>query len=78
MTASAGQAASALHATAFLQVHQAKTLKEQHEGSSEPGLVQELQYSHSAGPRPDDAHLGGMGWGAICNGHVVSGSWTGP
>ncbi len=35
----AGQAASALHAMAILQVHQAKALKEMHEGSSDPGLM---------------------------------------
>ncbi len=32
----AGQAASALHAMAILQVHQAKALKQVHEGSTEP------------------------------------------
>ncbi|XP_051533948.1 uncharacterized protein LOC127429137 [Myxocyprinus asiaticus] len=37
--------ASALHAMALLQVHQAKALKELHEGSSAPDLMQEL---HSA------------------------------
>ncbi len=39
----AGQAASALHAMAILQVHQAKALKEMHEGSYDPGLMQELR-----------------------------------
>ncbi len=39
----AGQAASALHAMAILQVHQAKALKEMHEDSSDPGLMQELR-----------------------------------
>ncbi|XP_051565130.1 uncharacterized protein LOC127447349 [Myxocyprinus asiaticus] len=39
----AGQAVSALHAMALLQVHQAKALKELHEGSSDPGLMQELR-----------------------------------
>ncbi len=34
----AGQAASALHAMAILQVHQAKALKQVHEGSTDPGL----------------------------------------
>ncbi len=39
-----GQAASALHAMAILQVHQAKALKQVHEGSStNPGLMQELR-----------------------------------
>ncbi len=37
-----GQAASALHAMAILQVHQAKVLKQVHEGSTDPGLMQEL------------------------------------
>ncbi len=39
----AGQAASALHAMAILQVHQAKALKQVHEGSTDPGLIQELR-----------------------------------
>ncbi len=39
----AGQAASALHAVAILQVHQAKALKQVHEGSTDPGLMQELR-----------------------------------
>ncbi len=39
----AGQAASALHATPILQVHQAKALKQVHEGSTDPGLMQELR-----------------------------------
>ncbi len=38
----AGQAASALHAMAILQVHQAKMLKQVHEGSTDAGLMQEL------------------------------------
>ncbi len=33
----AGQAGSALHAMAILQVHQAKALKQVHEGSTDPG-----------------------------------------
>ncbi len=37
-----GQAASALHAMAILLVHQAKALKQVHEGSTDPGLMQEL------------------------------------
>ncbi|XDV52507.1 hypothetical protein PO909_021233 [Leuciscus waleckii] len=36
------QTTSALHAMAHLQVYQAKALNEQHEGSSETGLMQEL------------------------------------
>ncbi len=39
----AGQVASALHAMAFVQVHQAKVLKQVHEGSTDPGLMQELR-----------------------------------
>ncbi len=39
----AGQAASALHAMAILQVHQAKALKQVHEGRTDPGLIQELR-----------------------------------
>ncbi len=39
----AGQAASALHAMAILQVLQAKALKQVHEGSTDPGLMQELR-----------------------------------
>ncbi len=39
----AGQAASALHAMAILQVHQAKAHKQVHEGSTDPGLMQELR-----------------------------------
>ncbi len=38
-----GQAASAPHAMAILQVHQAKALKQVHEGSTDPGLMQELR-----------------------------------
>ncbi len=37
----AGQAASALHAMAILLVHQTKALKQVHEGSTDPGLMQE-------------------------------------
>ncbi len=38
-----GQAASALHAMAILQVHQAKALKQVHKGSTDQGLMQELR-----------------------------------
>ncbi len=38
----AGQAASALHAMAIRQFHQAKALKQVHKGSTDPGLMQEL------------------------------------
>ncbi len=39
----ADQAASALHPMAILHVHQAKALKQVHEGSTDPGLMQELR-----------------------------------
>ncbi len=39
----AGQAASALHTMALLQVHQAKALKQLHEGDADPGVLQELR-----------------------------------
>ncbi len=39
----AGQATSALHAMALLQVHQAKALKQLHEGGADPGVLQELR-----------------------------------
>ncbi len=39
----AGQAASALHAMAIQQVHQAKAHKQVHEGITDPGLMQELR-----------------------------------
>ncbi len=64
----AGQAASALHAMAILQVHQAKALKQVHEGSTDLGLMQELrtatdfrstsEESHGAVPREGDVHHG--------------------
>ncbi len=47
----AGQAASALHALgvgSILKVHQAKALKQLHEGSIDPGLMQELRTATSA------------------------------
>ncbi len=37
------QAASALHAMALLQVHQAKALKQLHKGGADPGVLQELR-----------------------------------
>ncbi len=39
----AGQAASALHAMALLQIHQAKALKQLHEGGADPGVLQQLR-----------------------------------
>ncbi len=47
----AGQAASALHAMAILQFHQAKALKQVHEGSTDPGLMQELRTVTDFAPR---------------------------
>ncbi|XP_051982301.1 eukaryotic translation initiation factor 3 subunit B-like [Xyrauchen texanus] len=38
----AGRATSTLHAIAILQFHQAKALKELHEGGPDPGVMQEL------------------------------------
>ncbi len=67
----AGQAASALHAMAILQVHQAKALKQVHEGSTDPGLMQELRTATDFAlratkvtarvPREGDVHHGGPG-----------------
>ncbi len=53
----AGQAASALHAMAILQVHQAKALKQVHEGSTDPGLMQDLRPPELLRPRPN-RHIG--------------------
>ncbi len=39
----AGQAASALHAMALLQVHRAKALKQLYESGAGPGVLQELR-----------------------------------
>ncbi|KAI2643946.1 ORF V: Enzymatic polyprotein [Labeo rohita] len=41
--AASGQAASALHAMAILQVYQAKVLKDLHEGAPDPELLHELR-----------------------------------
>ncbi|KAL0150149.1 hypothetical protein M9458_054576 [Cirrhinus mrigala] len=41
--AASGQAASALHTMAILQVYQAKVLKDLHEGVPDPELLQELR-----------------------------------
>ncbi len=38
-----GEAASALHAMALLQVHQAKALRDLHEGGHDPQVLQELR-----------------------------------
>ncbi len=45
------EAASALHAMAILQFHQAKALKQVHEGSTDPGLMQELRTVTDFAPR---------------------------
>ncbi len=67
----AGQAASALHAMALLQVHQAKALKQLHEGDADPGVLQELRTATdlalratkvtARGPGSDDVHISGPG-----------------
>ncbi len=41
--AACGEAASALHAMALLQVHQAKELRDLHEGGHDPGVLSELR-----------------------------------
>ncbi len=41
--AACGEVASALHAMALLQVHQAKALKDLHEGCHDPGVLSELR-----------------------------------
>ncbi len=41
--AACGEAASALHAMALLQVHQAKALRDLHEGGHDPGVLSELR-----------------------------------
>ncbi len=55
---------------ALLQVHQAKALKQLHEGGADPAGLQELRTatdlalgdeSHGAGPGSDDVHVGGPG-----------------
>ncbi len=53
----AGQAASTLHAIAILQVHQAKVLKQVHEGWCRRRSTSDE--SHSAVPREGDVHHGG-------------------
>ncbi len=53
----AGQAASALHAMALLQVHQAKALKQLHEGDADPGVLQERHlWLTLADTRESDKH----------------------
>ncbi len=56
-----GQAASALHAMAILQVHQAKALKQMHEGSSDWAVQRHVegfaqQFSVVEADRGDPAH----------------------
>ncbi len=41
--AACGEAASALHAMALLQVHEAKALRDLHEGGHDPGVLSELR-----------------------------------
>ncbi len=67
LTSKAYKSASALHAMAILQVHQAKALKQMHEGSSNPGLMQELRTATDFAlratevPREGDVHHDGPG-----------------
>ncbi|XP_051564216.1 uncharacterized protein LOC127446923 [Myxocyprinus asiaticus] len=58
----AGQAASALHAMALLQVQQAKALKELHEGSSAPDLMQELRSATDLALRATKVTARSLGW----------------
>ncbi len=65
----AGQAASALHAMAILQVHQAKALKQVHEGSTDPGLMQELRTATDFALRATKVtarSLGKVPWWSSC------------
>lgn len=55
----AGQVVSTLHAMALLQVYQAKALKELHEVSSDPGLMQELRTVTDLGLRVMKVEPGG-------------------
>ncbi len=59
----AGQAASALRAMAILQVHQAKALKQVHEGSTDPGLMHSCarRLTSLYIPREGDVNHGGPG-----------------
>ncbi len=56
----AGQAAPALHAMALLQVHQAKALKQLHEGDADPGVLQELRTATDLALRVRQAPLPGL------------------
>ncbi len=47
--AACGEAASALHAMALLQVHQAKALRDLHEGGHDPGVLSELRTATDLG-----------------------------
>ncbi len=65
--AACGEAASALHAMALLQVHQAKALRDLHEGGHDPGVLSELRTATDLASRdegygavsPCDVHHGG-------------------
>ncbi len=82
-----GEAASALHAMALLQVHQAKALRDLHEVSRPTWPTSSSRTSSCDGPRasgdegygtgsgPCDVHSGGPGTPLP---QAVSGVWTGP
>ncbi len=63
--AACGEAASALHAMALLQVHQAKALRDLHEGGHDPGVLSELRTATDLALRATkvtcDVHHGGPG-----------------
>ncbi len=64
----AGQAAAALHAMAILQVHQAKALKQVHEGSTDPGLMQELRTATDFALRATKVTARSLGEGDVHHG----------
>ncbi len=64
--AACGEAASALHAMALLQVHQAKALRDLHEGDHDPGVLTELRTTTDLALRATKV-TGGL-W-AVCDVH---------
>ncbi|KAL0152779.1 hypothetical protein M9458_052502, partial [Cirrhinus mrigala] len=65
-----GQATSALHAMAILQVYQAKALKELDEGSSDPELLRELREPHSFRGKDVPEPRSRDGW--ILHGNIIT------
>ncbi len=64
--AACGVAASPLHAMALLQVHQAKVLRDLHEGGHDPEVLSELRTEvYSAVSGPCDVHRGGPGMPSV-------------